>query len=60
MMNHTYGNSISTIVYFGEGDQETEAAFEFARKLAAMKYWPKEKVHHLPGETTYRSAISWR
>jgi Heterokaryon incompatibility protein (HET) len=51
MMNLIYENAYSTIVYLGESDRETEAAMEFAKKLAAMKDWPTEKVpQFLEGE----------
>jgi Heterokaryon incompatibility protein (HET) len=51
MMSLIYDNSSSTIVYLGESDRQTEAAMEFAKKLAAMDDWPKEKVpQFLPGE----------
>lgn len=46
-----YENAYSAIVYVGEPNRETEAAMEFAKKLAVMKDWPREKVpQYLDGE----------
>ncbi|PMD33751.1 heterokaryon incompatibility, partial [Hyaloscypha variabilis F] len=44
MMSLIYENASTTVVYLGESNQETEAAMECAKELAAMKDWPKEKV----------------
>ncbi|KAE9366950.1 HET-domain-containing protein [Stipitochalara longipes BDJ] len=44
VMNLIYDNSSSTVVYLGEANRETEAAMECAKKLAAMKDWPRSKV----------------